>query len=67
MAIGVVGCSKPVIFAVGLVWSAEEFDCTWLALVRSRSQLGTSPTLRGFFGTVLILYTSVCVLFDLNI
>jgi hypothetical protein len=44
MTIGLVDCSRPAIFAVDLVWSVEEVNCTWLMLVRSRSRLGTSTS-----------------------
>jgi hypothetical protein len=44
MTIGLVDCSRPAIFAVDLVYSVEEVDCTWLFLVRSRSRWGTSTS-----------------------
>jgi hypothetical protein len=48
-------CGILAMFAVGLAWAAEEFDCTWLMLVQFPSRLGTSlPLWICFFLLVLI-------------
>jgi hypothetical protein len=59
ITLDLVDCSILAIFVVGLTWTAEEVDCTWLVLVQFRSRLGTSLTLWICLFVCLFFYTKL--------